>query len=1050
MRKTTIVRWTAAVLFVAVPAVAGVSVQLAKRTQPAATHATAAAEKLPGPPVAATQAVAIRDDGSFKKSESFEGGQIPAAWQTDGGGQLSLSAAHYKHGRQSLQWNWAQGSRLLVIKPPNLEQAGASKRGGIKLWLYNEKAVDGKATFRLGSEQEINSNNPRYVFEIGINFTGWRGMWIQFREDGAYDGYKGDGKAPLEVMEIIPPAAAPQGSLFFDVVEFEGTIPATRSTDYQVPYDRKRSNDGMGGTWDRSYYWSQMKPDLPLADRITPEQSRAFETIAKRYEGWIYGEHPDLTREPLRIRNSALQSFIAKGLQKYAQLGLNRDGNGYITGPPLFSSRSTHGPEFGEDVAKTIFLPLVFDYKINGRQESKNKVLDLFDYFHDQGWADGSGLETLDHETNRTNGYFHAVYLMRKELQESGRLDRELATVRWFTNFGKTYIADPGETTADEIRTKFMYELLYVLALDDGPAKVREMQSLLRWMNHALAVATGFAGTIKDDFMGFHHRGVYMSAYARQAFHMAALIAYLLHDTPFALSKQSTDNMPKRAADFSDGGEQIRRAGGLSGRFPAKDGVANEIVPAYAYMALASEPVDREMAGAFMRLWDPSSPYLKQGLFPKADSGDVSYLDTIGGLQLALKLADQGFAPEKSPQFWMKPSAAFAVMRRDDWAVSVKGWSQYVFDFESQAPKAADSAQKALAGQNVFGRYASYGAMQVMAAGDPINKANNGYGLDNGWDWNRWPGATTIRLPWERLGVSKDRPQTRSFTDQTFVGGVESEGKDGIFAMKLHDTVYDKSFRAEKSVFFLDNEVIALGSGIHNDDGAHSTETTLFQSYMKDTGMPIRTGSAGSAETIAEFPYRRDFKPKENVWLMDPYGNDISYRCGGCALNEASSRRPIRAVKKRRPAATAPPGSITARSRRVRATNMRCSCRLLPSRCGNTRSRRAMRCFEKTARLISSDMRRSARSDTSFSMRRRKCRAASSGKQAGRRSLWKNKRRTESFSASPIRICACPSFPTKEWTTASADAWNGGDGAGRAERKLAAGTAASGRHPSDG
>ncbi|MFC6226803.1 chondroitinase family polysaccharide lyase [Paenibacillus allorhizosphaerae] len=605
-------------------------------------------EPQPSPAVKA-QKTAIRDDGSFKNAESFEGEQIPAAWHTEGGGRLSLSEAHYKHGLQSLLWQWEQGAKLAIRKPQYLEQAGSGKRGGMKLWLYNEKAVDGKATFRLGSEQDMARSDPRYVFEIGLNFTGWRGMWIQFREDGASESYKGDGKAPLEVMDILPPAVAPAGSLFIDVVEFAETIPVTRSTDYQVPYDRKRSNGGIGGTWDRSYFWSGLKPDLPLPDRITPEETRAFETIARRYENWIYGENPDFTQEPLQIRRQALQSFIAKGLQKYEQLGLKRDGNGYITGTPLFSSRSTHGPEFGEDVARAIFLPLVFDFKINGRQESLKKTLDLFDYFHDQGWADGSGLETLDHETNRTNGYFHTVYLMRKELKETGRLERELAAVRWYTNFGKTYAMDTGETTADEVRTKLMYELLYVLALDDGPEKVREMKGLVRWINNALTAAPGFAGTIKEDFMGFHHRGVYMSAYAPQAFHMAALIAYLLHDTPFALSKQTTDNVRGALLTFRIVSNKYDVPVGVSGRFPTKDGIANEIIPAYAYMALAAEPVDREMAGAFMRLWDPKSPYLKQGLFPSADSSDVSYLDTIGGLQLALKLAGMGVPAEQSP-----------------------------------------------------------------------------------------------------------------------------------------------------------------------------------------------------------------------------------------------------------------------------------------------------------------------------------------------------------------------------------------------------------------
>jgi hypothetical protein len=847
---------------------------------------------------------AFRDDGSFKKAESFEGDAVPANWAAQGGGSLALSPTHYKHGRQSLKWTWDRASALTVTKPQHLEQAGANKRGGMKIWIYNEQAIDGKLTFRFGSSADIEQGDPRYSFELGINFTGWRGMWVQFREDGTNPAYKGDAKSPLEVMEVVPPTGNAQGGVYIDLVEFAESIPASRSTDYQLPYDQIRLKGGIGGTWDRSLMWSEMKPDLPLPASVTAAQAQAFQTIAKRYEDWIYGDQPDLTQEPLKIRYQSLQAFITRGVKQYDQLGIQRDSNGVITGVPLFASRSTHGPEFGEDVARTVFLPLVFDYKLGGHEESKRKVLDLFDYFHDQGWADGSGLETLDHETNRNSGYFHAVYLMRNELKATGRLDRELAAVRWYTNFGKNYAPDPGETTADEMRTKFMYELLYVLALDDSPTKVREMQSLVRWMNDALAIAPGYAGTIKDDYLGFHHRGVYMSAYTPQALHMAALIAYLLHGTEFALSPTSTDHLRNALLTFRVVANKYDVPVGVSGRFPTKDGIANELLPAYAYMALAGDPIDREMAGAFMRLWDPNSSYLRKNVFAAADSTDVSYLDTLGGLQLTLKAAASGVAPESAPQgFWMKPSAALAILRGGDWQVSVKGWSQYAFDFESQAATTAESSQKSQAGQNVYGRYESYGAMQIMAAGSPINKLNNGYALDQGWDWNRWPGATTRHLPWEKLAVSTEHPQTRSFTDETFVGGVMSGlppsavdgAKLGVFAMKLHDPVFDPSFRANKSVFFFGNELVALGSGIESGDDGHAVETTLFQSYMGKKDMPIRV----NGETVSAFPYSSSGEAGQRTWLMDPYGNGyIIPDAAGLHVERGTQRSPEHSGRK--------------------------------------------------------------------------------------------------------------------------------------------------------
>ncbi|CAG7619224.1 chondroitinase family polysaccharide lyase [Paenibacillus allorhizosphaerae] len=833
----------------------------------------------------------LQDDGTFGQAESFEGETVPILWQATGGGDLQLSRAHYKHGRQCLRWQWAQGSALTVTRPPYLDEAGGSRNGGMKLWIYNESPVDGKLSFRFGSEREMDDRGPRYAFEIGINFTGWRGFNVHFREDGMIERSQQENKGAaagrtanedeqLEVMEIVPPEGAASGSIFFDAIEFVEHVPASRSSDDQMPFTRQRTNGGKGGSWDRSFHFSRQRPQLPLDDAVTPEQLQAFETIARRSEEWVYGVRPDVTREPIRIRYEALQSFIRSGLNKFESLRLRRDENGCMTGMPLFSSRSAHGPEFGKSVSRTIFLPLVLDYKMNGNPESKRKALDLFDHFHDQGWAAGSGLETLDHETNRNSGYFHAVFLMRKELRETGRLERELAAMNWFTNFGKTY-GMPGvdymETTSDEVRTRFHYKLLYVLAMDDTPEKVRRMKGLLQWMNHALAIAPGYAGTIKHDYMGFHHRGVYMSAYAPNAYHTAALIAYLLHGTPFALSPSSVHNVKQALLTLRTVTNKYDVPVGISGRFPTKGGITNEMLPAYAYMALAGDPVDPDMAGAFMRLWDDESPYLKEKLFPLADSKNVQYTDTIGGLQLMLGLADEGYSPERSPQgYWFKPSAALAVLRRDDWMVSTKGWSQYVFDFEVHGRRNAESAFKVTEGENVYGRYVSYGAMQILASGDPVSAEDSGYALDQGWDWCRWPGATTKRLALEAMEVGKGgskngmfNENTRSFSDETFVGGVVSEGTDGVFAMKLHDTVFDPSFRAVKSYFYFGREVIALGSHIQSDDGVHRTETTLFQSHMPDTSMPI---VVNSAETTA-FPY--SFHPAETgpVWIIDPYGN---------------------------------------------------------------------------------------------------------------------------------------------------------------------------------
>lgn len=788
----------------------------------------------------------------YDKLESFDGSTIPAGWQVSGNGTLALSPKHYKMGNQSLHWSWS-GESVIRVENSHMQTAAKSKTGGMTVWIYNEKAADEKLTFNLGSKLELEQNNPKYTFEFGLDFTGWRALWIRFGEDAANKLYTGDKQSVPEMMELTAPALE-QGALYFDGVEFSENVLWHRSADYQFPDLRRTSLKN------KNLYYSYKNPDLPSTKPIDKKDEEAFATIMSRYEKWVFGDRGQLdsSSEPIQIRTAALQKFIRSGLSKYEELGIKRDADGVITGKPLFGMNSPQKPNFGNDVANEIFMPLVFDYKLNENEESKQKLFELFDFYHDQGWAEGSALGSLYLELLRYSGYFHAVGLMREELQQSGRLERELAAINWYSEIGGIFEEERAEITADDLRTLFMYKLLYVLCMEDSSRKVQYMNQLVEWMNRSLSIAPGFSGTIKPDFTGFHHRGVYANAYAPNGYHIASIVLYLLHDTVFSLSEDAVGNLKNALLTQRLLSNPYDVPIGTAGRFPHSTAITHSLTPAFAYMAVAQKSVDKEMAAAFMRLWDPESTFFKQQLFPKAKT-EISYVDTLGGLQIMLELAQRGYKAEQNPVgFWVKPYAALGVHRRGDWMVAAKGWSQYVWDFEGSAR------------ENVYGRYSSYGSIQILANGEPVNAADSGYGLANGWDWNRWPGTTAKYIPLEELKYKEGATLHRSFTDETFVGGVSSEGSNGLFSMKLHDTVYDKSFRAHKSVFFFGNEIIALGSDIVNNDENHPTETTLFQSYLPTDEVPFWLNSP-DAQT--EFPYKAEISETGPVWLTDPKGN---------------------------------------------------------------------------------------------------------------------------------------------------------------------------------
>jgi hypothetical protein len=472
--------------------------------------------------------------------------------------------------------------------------------------------------------------------------------------------------------------------------------------------------------------------------------------------------------------------------------------------------------------------------------------------------------------------YCHAVVLMRDELRATGRLDTAVRAAFWYLHFGKTFTRfdqEYVETNADALRSVMLTSLAMILAMDDIPQKVQYMNGWLAWYNDALKISPRFTGLIKPDGLGFHHQAVYAGAYAVCAYEFCSLIAWLLHGTGFSAAPESVANLKKAllTQDILTNKYDIPYT--LMGRMP-RPGI--RILSAYAYLALADEKIDTELAGIFMRLWDPQSAYLGAGdkgtnYLPQvmsvdldAQQGKFLFYQTPGRLQIMQELADLNLPAAPLPQgFWSKPWGALAIHRRENWMAAVKGWSQYVWDFEMH-PKSWAAVE-----ENVFARYWSYGTLQTITHGDPANPVSSGWNLDKGWDWCRWPGATTKHLNLNENYDPKSSWASRFFSNATFVGGVSSENKNGMFVLKLHEHYHDPSFRAYKSYFFFDNEIICLASNIQNSDADHTTETTLFQNWMPDDKMPIQI----NGESITNFPYEYNGVKGEKLTIMDAYNN---------------------------------------------------------------------------------------------------------------------------------------------------------------------------------
>ena len=193
----------------------------------------------------------------------------------------------------------------------------------------------------------------------------------------------------------------------------------------------------------------------------------------------------------------------------------------------------------------------------------------------------------------------------------------------------------------------------------------------------------------------------------------------------------------------------------VSGRFPGfSRAILAKTFPAYAY-AGATAPklktddswvdLDNENIKMFLRLYKPDdsdvSEYLKDGRI----SSPTYYFNSIGSINIMEDISTQAdtsnITEESSPKgFWSKNYAAFVIYRREDWAVTVKGFNKYVWDFESSSS------------ENIFGLYQSHGALLVANSEDSLNTLD----IKSGWDWTRHPGTTTIKLDFDQL-ISDNR-----------------------------------------------------------------------------------------------------------------------------------------------------------------------------------------------------------------------------------------------------------------------------------------------------
>lgn len=739
---------------------------------------------------------------AFSQIYSFEDGSVPADWSATKG-NLSVSADKYKLGSRSLRWDWVGGDKLKLTNLNSLKEVSTRVNGGITLWIYNTKYSTDDLTFSFIHISGV----EKCTYKFKLNFTGWRCLWAGFMDDMGHDRTK------LNAITVKAPAVS-QGRVYFDYLEFVPKISWERIDDFQhavkQPYN----------TIDN--FLEKYRTDLITISDATTREKKDIGVIAQRIDRWfLSGEDKTVWNDEEYIkRKKSIDNWIDRANSSF-DVSLSRDEENIVTGPGLFPQYSSS--KIGNvsvikfrDISEKYLIPFALDWRLNKSEIERQRLLDIYDWYNDQGWTAGSAMGSIRFEKLRSGGYFHSLFLMREQLGDV-RLKRELNTLKWFTLFGDAIsrnLENRHGESADNLRTLALPKLYYALMLPDDNDKVAALRVLTKYYTDAFSGAQGYLDTFKPDFTGYHHRGVYMSAYYPDALYMASLIYYLLHDTSFALPETVFSQLKNCLLAFRNIASIYDVPVATSGRFPTQTQKLDRIIAAYAYLSLSSDEPDMELSQAFMRLWN-ADPEIVSRMVTDV-STDITHKSTLGEIETCARLLHKSILPEevKDTRVYY-PYAGLLVNKSKNWHISIKGTSKYIWDFESSST------------ENLYGRYLSNGQIEYTRL-DRFRK-NNAY-KDKNWDWNYIPGTTSKVLSLTSLNTNTGgNGKHRNFSDETFLGGTVCGTDVSVFSMKLHDNVYDKTFYADKTVFCVDSICVCIGSNIKNDDFSVPTVTTLFQ-----------------------------------------------------------------------------------------------------------------------------------------------------------------------------------------------------------------------------
>lgn len=713
---------------------------------------------------------------AYAQTWSFEN-KVPTCFSTKKSGKLSISDLFYKDGEKSLEWNYQPGSVLTIKCDSNIIlDKDKVNRYGINLWIYNEHPQADSLLFLFLSP----TGHVSYQFGFRLSAAGWRACWIGFQH------MLGDKtEKEIALLKIIAPQK--KGRVFLDRFTLPVKNINLRTTpDQQMPYNNSLTFRDLWH-WCRVWQWEQYTYDIPLSQSLTPSEQEELHTIEQRLSSTL-----DVRRD--------YKTAIEKAEATFQKAHIRHSLSGF-TGAPIVAPdelNRSKGEMSWNDI-EAMLAGFAYDAYYNHSAKAEKKYFLVWDYAINQGFAFGSGMGTNHHYGYQVRKIYTTAWLMRDKIWKSANCDNILATLIFWSALQETRrpCAQERDELLDSWHTLLMAKTISALMFIDERERSRALKGLTRWVSTSLHYTPGTIGGIKIDGTTFHHGGFY-PAYTTGVLASLGTFISLTNDTQYEPTTEARQILKSAFIAMRNYCNKYEWGIGISGRHPFSGAMQDDDIASFAYLALSGDlsgqgnGFDHQLAADYLRLF-------------KGSSTEKDYFE------------QQGIKPAKAPEgFFVYNYGATGIFRRNNWMVTLKGYNTDVWGAEIYAK------------DNRYGRYQSYGSVQIM--GQESREAS-GYD-ENGWDWNRLPGTTTIHLPFQLL----DSPlpgTTMAKSKERFSGACSLEGINGMFTTKLMERElknFTPDFVARKTVFCFDNRMICIGTGISNSNQTYPTETTLFQS----------------------------------------------------------------------------------------------------------------------------------------------------------------------------------------------------------------------------